>query len=176
MELKLRDVCYPDFLNDHSGILINICFHYPETINMIEAKILEEIIKTDIPEHWDVPTDENLREVAQEILNEFCQIWNSEDFSSSEKYDELNEVYAYIEVSERNILPEWLCAQMIERYNAEISANGSIKINYDIPYIAIEMSDNEKYFFQGDEAENLLKGVPENIAEDEFLLATAQEW
>lgn len=173
MQLELRDVCTPDYLSDHTGYLINIPFQYPLTIEDIKNQINSS---TKIPIHWDKPTEDNLEEIAEEILNEFALIWISEDINDDEKDEMYNEVYAYIEVSESNVIPEWLCTQLIERYNAEISAGATIKINSHIPYVAVTMSDNSEYFFQGEEAEELLNSVPENINEDEFIIAIAQGW
>lgn len=177
MQLELKDVCAPGYLNDHTGYLINILFNYPAKLEDIKEQIQEEINgSTSIPSHWSEPTNDNLEEISQEILNEFALIWSSEDVDDNEKDELYNEVYAYIEIIERNILPDWLCTQLIERYNAEVSAGATIDINPHLPYIALKMSDNSEYYFQGDEAEELLDSVPENIQEEEFIVAIAQDW
>lgn len=63
-----------------------------------------------------------------------------------------------------------------KRAKNERKAGGKIEINYDLPYIAIEMSDGSEYFFQEHEADDLLNKIPDNIEDKNFILAIAQEW
>ena len=63
-----------------------------------------------------------------------------------------------------------------ERYKAEIDAGSTIKIDDFLPYVGIEFSNGDEFFFQGEEAENLLAEVPEWCNAEVYLLATAQGW
>lgn len=38
------------------------------------------------------------------------------------------------------------------------------------------MSDGSEYFFQGEEASDLLDEVPDNLAPEDYILAVAQGW
>jgi hypothetical protein len=62
------------------------------------------------------------------------------------------------------------------RAKCEREAGGKIEINSGLPYVAITMSDGGEYFFQGEEASDLLDDVPDNINEEDFILAIAQGW
>lgn len=73
-------------------------------------------------------------------------------------------------------LPDFLCTQFIKRYNTEINAGSTIEINYKIPYVAINFNDGTEYFFQGDEASELIDSIPDNINEEVYILAIAQDW
>lgn len=63
-----------------------------------------------------------------------------------------------------------------KRAKAERRAGGKIEINYRLSYVAVTMSDGSEYFFQGQEASELLDDVPDNINEEDFILAIAQGW
>jgi hypothetical protein len=53
----------------------------------------------------------------------------------------------------------------------ELSENFNIEINNSLPYILIcRKSDNKEWFFQGEEASNLLDEVPENFNSKEYIL------
>jgi hypothetical protein len=66
------------------------------------------------------------------------------------------------------------------RAKAERESGGYVQINLNIPYIAITMSNGDEYYFQGDEAANLIaeaeKAFHGNIHLQDYLLATAQGW
>jgi len=63
-----------------------------------------------------------------------------------------------------------------ETVKAFYSAGGTIEINNGIPYVAIKQPNEEEYFFQGEEAENLLNEVPEDINEEEYIIWVSQGW
>lgn len=67
-------------------------------------------------------------------------------------------------------------AYYTERYEAEKAAGGSITVNRSIPYVAIQLSDGTEYYFQEEEADNLLSEVPDWINAEVYLLASAQDW
>jgi len=71
---------------------------------------------------------------------------------------------------------EEIVKQYEERYEAEIKAGATIEINHSLPYVAIKMSNGDEYFFQGEEASNLLNEVPDYINEEVYLIASAQNW
>jgi hypothetical protein len=57
----------------------------------------------------------------------------------------------------------------------------SVEINWSLPYVAVNLGQNEhgddiEYFFQGEEADNLLEEVPDWINEDDYILWSAQGW
>ncbi len=56
----------------------------------------------------------------------------------------------------------------------ERKAGGSVEINYGIPYVAVNLSNGEEYFLQGEDAERLLDEVPDEISAEDWLLA--KEW
>jgi hypothetical protein len=62
------------------------------------------------------------------------------------------------------------------RHDAELAAGGAIIINHSLPTVSIFLSDNNSFFFQGDEAAELLETVPDFVNEEVFLLAMAQGW
>ena len=74
-------------------------------------------------------------------------------------------------------MTEQKLAQQYEmRANAERGAGGQIEINHRYGYVAITLSDESEYFFQGEEVDNLLSEVPDWINEEDYLLAVAQNW
>jgi len=62
------------------------------------------------------------------------------------------------------------------RHRAEFEreAGGSVEINRSLPYVAVNLSDGTEYFFQGEEADNLLDEVPDEISAEDYLLG--KEW
>lgn len=73
-------------------------------------------------------------------------------------------------------LPDDLVAQLEQRAADEEAAGGSIDINDMLPTVAVTMSDGAEYFFQGEEADDLLSEVPGNMHPEDFILAIAQNW
>ena len=73
-------------------------------------------------------------------------------------------------------LPENMVKDYEERARSEREGGATIEINTHLPYVAIKMSDGSEYFFQGEEASMLLDEVPDNINEEDFILALAQGW
>lgn len=104
MELVLRDVCAPDYLQSHNGYLLNVIFQYPCEIDDIKTEILDEInAYVELPKYFSNVKQENLNEIAKEILNEFSFIWNSIDMSDEEKDTNFDDVFAYIEILEDDL-------------------------------------------------------------------------
>jgi len=66
------------------------------------------------------------------------------------------------------------------RAKAERDAGGSCVVNSSLPTIAIKMSDESEYFFQGEDAENLIEEYESFdwlvVEIEEYLLAIAQSW
>ena len=63
-----------------------------------------------------------------------------------------------------------------ETVKAFYVAGGTIEINSSLPYVAIKQPNEEEYFFQGEEAENLLNEVPDDINEEEYIIWISQGW
>ena len=56
-----------------------------------------------------------------------------------------------------------------------------VDINWGIPYVAINLPNGEEYFFQGEEASNLLEeatntGNKFNVSVENALIFTSQSW
>lgn len=66
--------------------------------------------------------------------------------------------------------------QYTRRYEAELEAGSTIKIDYMLPSISIKRKDGEEWWFQEHEAYNLLDEVPEWIDPEVFILASSTEW
>jgi hypothetical protein len=81
-----------------------------------------------------------------------------------------------LEVKESKRLPNRMVKDYEMRAKAERQGGAFIEINERLPYVGVEMSDGSKYFFQGEEASDLLNEVPPNINEEDFILAIAQGW
>lgn len=62
------------------------------------------------------------------------------------------------------------------RAECERKAGTMIDINTWMPWISISFSDGTEYFFQEAEAQDLLDEVPDNIADEDYILAIAQGW
>ena len=73
-------------------------------------------------------------------------------------------------------LPQWLVDQLEEQANAERDAGGEVEIGAGQMYVAVTLSDGAEYFFQDDEASQLLDEVPDNINAEDWILASAQSW
>lgn len=57
----------------------------------------------------------------------------------------------------------------------------SVEINHSLPWVSVnrgvnEWGDPDEYFFQGEEASELIDSVPEWINEDDFILWSSQGW
>jgi len=68
-----------------------------------------------------------------------------------------------------------LLQQYTERANAERESGSTVEIS-EMPYVAVTLSCGQEYFFQSDEADDLLNEVPEWINAEDYILATAQNW
>jgi hypothetical protein len=57
------------------------------------------------------------------------------------------------------------------------AAGGSVEVNERLPYIAIDFGQGEgDYFFQGQEAEELLAQVPEDLSPEEYFAWVSRDW
>ncbi len=67
-----------------------------------------------------------------------------------------------------------------KRAFAERDHGGSCNVNYRLPTVALKMSDESEYFFQGEEAENLIEEYEKIewlvVNFEDYLLAVAQNW
>lgn len=71
--------------------------------------------------------------------------------------------------------------QIEQAAQSELHAGATIEINTNLPYVALTMSDGSEYFFQGQEADQLLD--EHNASADKFdttveasILHSAQGW
>ena len=80
------------------------------------------------------------------------------------------------EDAKRITIPDRMVADYERRAEAERKAGGKVEIDHRLPTIAVTMSDGSEYFFQESEAQALLDEVPENIGEEDYILAIAQGW
>lgn len=171
IELELIDVCHSDLFQGSNETVVAVPFLYSSSLeDCIEA------IKDELRADYDVKNDlnpTNLSDTAQDMLHEFS---NVSDNSDSEDDNEFIDVYAYIIVVEKSLLPEWLVTDFIERANCERANNGYCWINFGLPEVEVGLSDGSIYHFQESEAQELLDEVPENISEDDYLLAISQGW
>ena len=69
--------------------------------------------------------------------------------------------------------------ELILRAAAERAAGGHCEVNELLPTIALTMSDGSEYFFQGEEAENMVKeykSIDLCFSLEDWLLSIAQDW
>jgi hypothetical protein len=52
----------------------------------------------------------------------------------------------------------------------------TVEINHGLPYVAVERGEDDTYFFQGEEASDLLDDIPDWINEEDFILWSSQGW
>jgi len=72
-----------------------------------------------------------------------------------------------------------LSKQYNDRAQLERDNGSTVEINYALPYVAIDFSNGDSYFFQGEEASNLLNEISEyqlECSDGNILLAIAQNW
>lgn len=70
-------------------------------------------------------------------------------------------------------------SQINEAARAERAAGATIEINEALPYVALKMSDGSEYFFQGDEASDLLRENDHadlDCSVEDSILWSAQGW
>ena len=117
------------------------------------------------------PSKEELWEILQSAEVETAMVPEPEEDFPVAEWDQ-----QFTAKKKRAISEEELEARYVERANAERKAGGSIEINEGLPYVAVTLSDGGEYFFQGEEAEDLLNEVPDWIYADDYILAIAQDW
>jgi hypothetical protein len=71
--------------------------------------------------------------------------------------------------------------QIEQSATAERAAGSTIEINYGLPYVAINMGGESEYFFQGDEASDLideheLSAEKFDTSVEDSILHSAQGW
>ena len=74
-----------------------------------------------------------------------------------------------------------LMAQVTETYKYCIAEGQSVTINHMLPWVEVnrgknEHGDDDTYFFQGEEASDLIDSCPEYLNEEEYILWSAQGW
>ena len=68
-----------------------------------------------------------------------------------------------------------LAEQIRQTAEAAIKSGQEVHINSSMPYVAVN-TKLEEFFFQGQEAAELLDSVPDNVNEEDFILFLAQGW
>jgi hypothetical protein len=67
-----------------------------------------------------------------------------------------------------------------KRAEAEREAGGYVKICLSLPYVAVNCSNGDEYFFQGEEASNLIdeaeKALDGNCRIEDYILSQSQSW
>lgn len=58
----------------------------------------------------------------------------------------------------------------------EKEGGAKVEINESMPYISITLRNGNTYFFQGEEASNMLNDCPEDINNEDYFLYIAQGW
>lgn len=60
--------------------------------------------------------------------------------------------------------------------DAERKGGGTVEINSRLPSVSVTNSNGDEYFFQGDEAEDLLDEVPHNVNPEDYILYVSTGW
>jgi len=65
-----------------------------------------------------------------------------------------------------------------QRAEAARAEGWTVEINQGLPYVAIDNPEypDDGWFFQGDEADDLLKEVPDWMNEEDYILAQTMNW
>jgi hypothetical protein len=67
-----------------------------------------------------------------------------------------------------------------KRAEAEREAGGYVKVNLALPYVAVNCSNGDEYFFQGEEASNLIEEAENafdgGLSITDYIMATSQSW
>lgn len=72
---------------------------------------------------------------------------------------------------------EWFNETRVEpTARAAREAGQYVEINHGLSYVVVHRGEDDEYFFQGEEADNLLEEVPEWANEEEWILWSAQGW
>lgn len=68
-------------------------------------------------------------------------------------------------------------AEQVKQYaESERAAGGRVKIDRLHSTVAVHCSDGSEYFFQGEEAEQLLDTIPDNVTEDDWVMSMSINW
>lgn len=51
-----------------------------------------------------------------------------------------------------------------------------VEINWSLPYVAVYRGPDDEYFFQGEEASDLLDECPDYVSEEDYILWSSQGW
>jgi hypothetical protein len=69
-----------------------------------------------------------------------------------------------------------LAKQIKNIADAERKAGGKVEINSKLPYVSVNNSNGDEYFFQDYSAENLLDEVPDNVNPEDYILFVSTRW
>lgn len=79
-------------------------------------------------------------------------------------------------ISEASSIPSRMVREYERTAKAEYRAGGTVEIDYRLPYVSVTTSTGEEYFFQGDEAQDLLDEVPDNMSPEDYVMAMSTSW
>lgn len=94
-----------------------------------------------------------------------------------EMYETLADEYYFTDEGESpNVLPENILKDCILFADTERAGGATVEINKTAGYVAIRLNDGTTFYFQGDEAYDILSDTPDNISEEDWLLSQAIAW
>lgn len=122
--------------------------------------------------------DENVNDMYNFLVNQMVSIGESNEDDTDIEENEIveDENSEDQEDSNKKDLPENMVKDYEKRAKAERRGGGSVEIDYKLPTVAVTLSDGSEYFFQEQEASDLLDEVPNNVSAEDYILATAQGW
>jgi hypothetical protein len=83
-------------------------------------------------------------------------------------------------ISEREKRTLLMVIDYRKRAEAEREAGGYVKINTGLPYVEVTCSNGDEYFFQGEEASQLIEeaenALDGGLSITDYIMATSQSW
>ena len=73
-------------------------------------------------------------------------------------------------------LPQYLIDHIEAVAEEQREEGWVISVNYALPTVSISFEGETEYFFQGEEAENLLEDVPEEVYAADYILYSSINW
>ena len=73
-------------------------------------------------------------------------------------------------------MPEGAVSLIERAAERSVEKGANVELNRRIPTVAVTMESGQQFFFQGEEAAELLGEVPENVEAESWLLWLATGW
>lgn len=138
--------------------------------NLTAKKVVDIILSFEVS---DAGVKDPLRDSVQTFtVEEEVKITQGESILVLEKGDV---VRVLPKMQEAKMAP-MVKANLERSARIEKSRGGSVEINYKLPTVSVTLGNGDNFFFQGDEASDLLEEIPENMSEEDYLLGTAIGW